>query len=66
MKNLAKVPMGTLYTQKHNHVTPEGEMFQSAYIGSGLADNDKKMARAIKACIVVSLAIIALALSILI
>ena len=64
MKNLAKVPIGTAYKPKQNHVTPEGAMIQSVYLRSrGVELRKKRVNLFALVCGVISFFILAAILS---
>lgn len=63
MKNLAKVPIGTAYKPKQNHVTPEGAMIQSVYLRSGVELRKKQVNLFALVCGVISFFILAAILS---
>jgi len=59
MKIECKVPIGTKYKPKQQHVTLEGAMIQAAYIGKGLgATNERKMKVCTIICAAISLFIV--------
>lgn len=63
MKNLAKVPIGTAYKPKQNHVTPEGAMIQSVYLRSGVELRKKRINLCALVCGVISFFILSAILS---
>ena len=58
MKNLAKVPIGTAYKPRQNHITAEGAMIQSVYLSSQLSEKKRELKTCIFICAAISLLII--------